>query len=107
MKSEDYKVFLKEIDRISYDILDNIVSKICEIGPIMADIYLADIGCYTFNDEEEFEKIRTAIQKRYKLDPKKQLVETLTETTPLALIALQIMDEQAGNGGVEEIGIAG
>jgi len=100
----DKKELYKEIDKISYEILDEIVSPICEIpkGSIWADLFSADIGCYTNGDEKENDEIFEEINKKYKLgldyiclntedDSRKNVPVPFDDKWPLALIALHIL----------------
>jgi len=67
----DKKELDKQIDLISYDILDNVISPLCDIpkGSIWADPFMASIECYlghTDKSEEDLEEIiKKEICKRY------------------------------------------
>lgn len=78
----------KELRLIAYDILDNIISPICEIpkGTIWADLWLADIECYCMDDDQQREKILTAIEERYQLEEHE--LSYVDSYTPLIQIAL-------------------
>lgn len=91
----DKKELYKEIDRISYEILDEIISPVCKIpkGAIFADIFLADIGCYTSGDENEEYEILDQICKKYKLESldEKEYLSPLAVYNTLASMALYII----------------
>ena len=67
----DKKQLDKQIDLIAYDILDNVISPLCDMpkGSIWADPFLASIDCYTCNtlipEEELGNDIINKICKRY------------------------------------------
>lgn len=67
----DKKELYKQIDLIIYDVLDNVVSPICEIGKgIWADPFMADITCYTQHREDsdiKEKEIINTICKRYRV----------------------------------------
>jgi len=79
----------KYIGNIGYDIIDNIISPVCGIDKVIADLYLADIQTYTFGDKKENNKIIKQVEKKYniKLEYPKYFLET-----PLALLALYILE---------------
>lgn len=80
---------------IGYDILDNIVSPICGISGIMANLYLATILDYTMDeDDPDTDKIIEEICKRYKLEylDDEKTVPPIFADMPIALIALYILE---------------
>ena len=83
------KELSKHIGSIGYDILDEIVSPVCGIGAIMADLYLAEINTYTSCDEKENKKIFKLISKKYNIKMDKEYFSE----APIALLALYIMEE--------------
>lgn len=74
---------------ISYDILDEVVSPVCHIpkGGIVANVFLADLGCYTIGDEEEEKQLDKELRKRYSLDEHVDLPMYV----PVASIALSVI----------------
>lgn len=75
------------IGKIGYDILDNIVGPACGASNILADLYLVDVATYAI-EEELCEKIVKKIVRKYKIGG-----YLVTEVTPIALIALIILEE--------------
>lgn len=65
MRTEKQLETYKKIERIAYEILDEIISPVCGIGDIWVDIHLANIGCYA--DETEEKQIFKLIGEKYKL----------------------------------------
>jgi hypothetical protein len=57
-------VAIKEVVRLSYDILDNVVSPLLKIKGISADVFRAALACYA-SDEEDMNKVVKAIAERY------------------------------------------
>lgn len=55
----------KQINLITYDILDNVISHLCNIpkGRIWADPFMADISCYTQHTDEPEEQLERMIKK--------------------------------------------
>jgi len=98
----DKKELYKEINKIAYEILDEIVSPICKIpkGRIWADLFHADICCYAMGDKEN-EQIFEEINKKYNLGFDYKLVNDdgseehipapITDRWSLASIALYII----------------
>lgn len=90
----DKKELYCELDRIAYEILDEIVSPVCEIpkGSIWADIFAADIACYAFEEEEEQEIIKRICDK-YKIHSicEGEFIAPFEPWWPLSLIALYIL----------------
>lgn len=78
----------KHVGNIGYDILDNIVGPVCGISGIFADLYLADIETYTYEDKEQ-KKIFKLISKKYEVN----INWGIFCNKPIALIALYIMEE--------------
>ena|SRR5690348_131653 len=79
-------VAVKEVVRVSYDILDNIVSPLLEISGISADVFRADLWCYA--DDEDMPKLVKAIAERYNV-PEDEIDEFKDE--PLAFLSLYII----------------
>lgn len=73
---------------LGYEILDEVVSPMCGISGVVADLYGADILLYAQN-EAHAEKILKKILKRYKISKYDVL---LTTQSPIALIALAILE---------------
>jgi hypothetical protein len=80
----------RQVTNRAYEILDSIVSKVCRIGPIAADIYMADLGCYTIGDEKETKRILDKITEKYGVD--REYLECL-KSYPIGLIALYTLDK--------------
>ena len=85
------KEIYHELMRISYEILDEIVSPVCGIpkGTIVADIWLADLECYIMDDSQEREKIYEEIKKKYQISDD-EMDAYVDSYTPLIQIALFI-----------------
>ena len=69
----DKKQLDKQIDLIAYDILDNVISPLCNIPKrsIWADPFMANIGCYVghrdkeISEEDEGQEVINAICEKY------------------------------------------
>ena len=59
---------LINLEKIAYDILNNIVAPVCGIKDIIADTWLTDIETYVFEDDVKREKILNLIEERYQLN---------------------------------------
>ena len=85
------KELSKLIGQIGYEILDEIIAPVCGIEGIIADLYLADMACYTMGDEENEKKIIDKIIERYKLyRTDAELI--IDSSMPIALIVLFILE---------------
>lgn len=91
----------KAVGQIGYDIIDNIISPICGVSGVFADLYLADISIYT-DSEEQGQEVIKAIYERYKM-PIDEVIDVETnkssyrfsvqDSWPIALIVLLILEE--------------
>ncbi|MHA1437967.1 MAG: hypothetical protein ACTSPD_10355 [Promethearchaeota archaeon] len=91
----DKKELKNAIGSIGYDILDNIVSPICGIEGIIADLYLATLLDYTLGeDSPENDKIIKTICERYKLEylDDENEIPPIYPDMSIALIALYILE---------------
>lgn len=80
----------RELNRICYEILEEIVGPACGIGPgILADIWLADLECYCMDDDQDREKIYKGIQEKYNISDD-EMDAYIDSYTPLIQIALFI-----------------
>ena len=79
------------LSKICYEILDEIVSPVCEIpkGTIWADIWLADLECYILDDEKAREEIYKRIKEKYQISDD-EMDYYIDSYTPLIQIALFI-----------------
>ncbi len=89
MKKIPQKQINHWVGRLGYEIIDEIIAPECGIGSVVADLYLADIGTYTSGDKQS-QKIINKIYRKYKI-PKMSVL--LTDHTPIALLALAILEE--------------
>lgn len=84
------------IGEIGYHILDTIVSPICGIDGVMADLYLAEISTYT-NDETEKYEIMQKVFDHYGLFTGNAETDEIQMNEfadkPIALLALYILEE--------------
>ena len=79
---------IQAIINIAYEILDEIVSPVCEIpGGIGADIYLADLACYA--DDKQVQVILDKVVERYGVD--RDRLESL-DRQPIGLIAMYVLE---------------
>lgn len=76
------------IGNISYEIIDEIISPMCGISGVFADLYLADIVTYADTKELQ-EKILRKIYRKYNI--KKNDV-FLNANMPIALLALAVIE---------------
>ncbi|GEM_PF-3341297 len=89
MKKINPKILTYWIGKIGYQIIDEIISPMCGIDGVIAELYLVDIGIYTMDDKLTA-KIATKIVKRYKLD---KIYAELIQDWNLAQIVLLILEE--------------
>ena len=74
------------IGKLGYEIIDEIISPMCEISDVVADLYLADVITYAVDDKLA-DKIIKKIKERYKID------YYIMPDTPIALIVLVILED--------------
>lgn len=86
MKKIPQKQMSGWIGTIGYDIIDRIISPVCGISGVVADLYVCDILLYA-DDDKQAERIVRKVCKKYSLPI--TLVQT---TTPIALIALMVIE---------------
>jgi len=86
MKKEELS---KYIDKIGYEIIDDIISPMCGISDVIADLYLADIQTYEY-DEKKAIRIAEKVFKKYGI--KNGYAEIFIDK-PIALLALFILEE--------------
>jgi hypothetical protein len=79
-------VLYKELQKIAYEIIDEIICPVCGISGVMADLWLADIETYTMEDDQEREAILAKIEEKYQL--KENELNYIDSYTPLIMIAL-------------------
>ena len=80
----------RQVTNRAYEILDSIVSPVCGMGGISADIYMADLDCYTIGDEKQTSLILDKIAEKYQVD--REYLDCLS-SAPLGLIALYTLDQ--------------
>lgn len=83
------------ISDLCYEIIDEIICPVTGIEPgtVWADIFMADIGCYTFGEEAEEEAILCKICQKYEIDSldDENFVSPIDGRWELATIALYIL----------------
>lgn len=91
------------VSKIGYEILDKIISPICGIGGIAADLYLVDIETYTMGDEDQDQLILDYIHEKYQLSymDDEDKISPIDNYMPIALIALYIIENGKNIEGVE------
>lgn len=77
------------VGRLGYEIIDEIIAPECGIDCVIADLYLADVATYAMNEKHGYKIIRK-IYKKYHI-PKMSVL--LTPQTPIALLALAVLEE--------------
>jgi hypothetical protein len=82
----------------AYEVLDQIIGPMCGIEGIVADCYEAGIDCYCNDDEELENRIIEEIRIKYALGQ----YCTIDAFTPLALIALLIIDKGGRYGTIRD-----
>lgn len=88
MERIDNKLLSLWIIKIGFEIIDDVISPICGIDHVIADLYLADVWVYA-SDQKEVDKIFREIRKKYKLNK----YTLLDDSIPIAMIALEILLE--------------
>lgn len=101
-KEEKQKEISKIVTELAYEILDEIISPICDIGNVIADCNLATINDYTMGDEKEINEIINKIIEKYNLEEGEgaYLSNIMTEDMPLNLISLMIIEEHENKHGL-------
>lgn len=79
----------RQVTNRAYEILDEIISPVCGISGVSADIYMADLDCYCGSDDKETELILDKIAEKYKVD--REYLDCIS-SAPLGLIALYTLD---------------
>ena len=93
LKKIDPEQITSLVGTIGYDILDNVISTMCGIDGVIADLYLVDIGVYADGDKQTL-KIAKKILKRYKIKDEHGLYSDLMSGNwPIALIVLLILED--------------
>lgn len=87
------KQLVDRVVKLAYEVLNDVILPMCDIEGAFADPYLASIDCYTCsirgNEDKLEQEIVDAIIKKYNLNE----YAPISGFTPLALIALIIIDK--------------